>query len=76
VTLVKDFPGKASSVLAALITLLPESRTNILAFTFQAKPIAVLHRYFELDNESYEGSFEESLALFGVKGFRLAFMSL
>jgi hypothetical protein len=75
-TFLEDFPGKAADLFTALVTLLPESRTNILAFTFQAKPIAVLHRYFELDNESYEGSFEESLALFGVKGFRLAFMSL
>jgi hypothetical protein len=52
VTQVLDFPGKASSVLAALITLLPESRTNILAFTLEAKPVAMLHRYYELDNKS------------------------
>jgi hypothetical protein len=49
VTFLKYLPGKASRVLAALITLLPESHTNIFAFTLEAKPVAMLHRYFELD---------------------------
>jgi hypothetical protein len=36
---------------AALVTLLAESRTNVIAFTFEAEPVAMLHRYFEEDNE-------------------------